>query len=73
MEYQATVTKQIKEVRAILRKVPAEYRGGFHQMGSRYVKDAAMWLQKGNTEMASMKALDAKFQAERAIAMLAWA
>lgn len=73
MEYQATLVKQIKEVRAMLRKVPAHLRGGFHQMAKRYLKDAQMWMEKNNLEMASEKILDAKFQADRAIAMMAWA
>lgn len=73
MTYQATIAAQIKEARAMLRKVPAHLRGGFHQMGARYAKDAAMWLQRGELEVASMKALDAKFQAERAVALMAWA
>ena len=67
------IADQIKETRAMLRKVPVSLRGSFHQMGTRYAKDAAMWLAHGNTEMASTKSLDAKFQAERAIAMLVWA
>jgi hypothetical protein len=71
--YQTIIATQIKETRAMLRKVPAHLRGGFHQMGARYAKDAAMWLERGNLEMASMKALDAKFQAQRAVAMLVWA
>ena len=73
MTYQETIAKQIKEARAMLRKVPAHLRGGFHQMGARYAKDAAMWLERGDMEMASLKAMDAKFQADRAVALLAWA
>jgi hypothetical protein len=66
------IADQIKETRATLRKVPVSLRGGFHQMGARYAKDASMWLARGNIEMASTKSLDAKFQAERAVAMLVW-
>jgi hypothetical protein len=63
----------IKATRSALRKVPQGFRGASHQMASRYAKDAAMWLKRGNIEMANEKAYDAKLQCDRAVALCVWA
>lgn len=63
----------IKETRRALRKVPASARGSYHQMATRYAREASHLLRHGCDAAASERAFEARTMARHATANAVWA